>query len=549
VSYIAAGEKTDGEEKGRSSAQETMARRLAFMVAFAGLAPIFLMGLLSVEVLRRQSQSAGQDALEAVARQAAARIEGYLESQKETLRTAAAAGAGSKEAVFRLEEVVLDAPSLGRVTLVGPDNPNAEPPPKLDAAAIDQARRGKEVSSSIYFGADLTPAMDFCTPARTRPGHAVCAEFDLLELWRFVQRIRVGESGYALAFDSQGRVLASGAGPLRAAILTGEPVAESDAAARASKDIDSAPRRYAGPFGEDVLAGWALLKNLGWTVVVEQPVREALRGARIARWVMTAVALLGLIACIMVGLVLSRRMLASMEVTERWSTAGRIAAGITHDLGHRVAILQQTAGLAETGDPVFLPRIRDNLKSEVGTLRKFVADFADLSRDVKVLDLYPIELNSFAQSICRTAQPHAERSGVRLAAVLAQGNPWVKADRYLLERAVMNLLSNAIEASKRDTEVRVQVTQEPGRAVLAVVDRGQGIERERLGRIFDAFRSTKRTGAHVGMGLPNVKRIVEAHHGKVAVESELGVGTSFQISLPVVAPPSTPLPRPSGGLS
>jgi len=549
VTYTAAEENAEEGKKGRSSAQETMARRLALMVALAGLIPIFLIGFLSVEVLRRQSQSAGQDALEAVARQAAARIEGYLESQKETLRTAAAAGAGSEDAVFRLEEVVLDAPSLGRVTLVGPDNPRAELPPKLDAATIAQAIRGKEVSSSIYFGADLTPAMDFCTPARTRPGHAVCAQLDLLELWRFVQRIRVGQSGYALAFDSQGHVLASGAGPLRAAILTGEKVAESDAAAQASTKVESAPRRYDGPLGEEVLAGWAALKHLGWTVVVEQPVREALRGAQIARIVLSVAALLALFGCIGVGTVLSRRMLASMEVTERWSTAGRIAAGITHDLGHRVAILQQTAGLAETGDPVFLPRIRDNLKIEVSTLRKFVADFADLSRDVKSLELYPMELNAFAQSICRTAQPHAERAGVRLAAVLAQGNPWVRADRYLLERAVMNLLSNAIEASQRDTEVRVQVTQEPGRAVLSVIDRGQGIERERLERLFDAFMSTKRTGAHVGMGLPNVKRIVEAHVGKVSVESELGVGTTFRINLPMTAPPNTPVPRSGGGMS
>ena len=56
--------------------------------------------------------------------------------------------------------------------------------------------------------------------------------------------------------------------------------------------------------------------------------------------------------------------------------------------------------------------------------------------------------------------------------------------------------------------------------------------------IFDAFKSTKRTGAHVGMGLPNVRRIVVAHGGDTAVESELGRGSTFSIVLPVQPRPA-----------
>ena len=514
-----------------------MAAKLALLVGLSGVLPILAVGAIAAEVLRRHSESVAQSALRAVAEQAAARVGAYVAAEKETLRALAAAVAAEPDAARRLEEVVIDAPALGRVTMVGPRTPANELPPQLGAHPVEEARAGREVASPLYIARDLTPAMDFCVPARARPGHAVCAQLDMLELWRFVQRIRVGESGYALAFDAEGRILASGAGALRAAILTGEMVPQSAAAAAASRDFASAPRHYRGPLGEEVLAGWARIADPAWTLVVEQPASEALRTARTAQWALVVVAVLALALSIAVGFAQSQKMLAALEVEERWLTAGRIAAGITHDLGHRVAILQQTAGMAESGDPFFMPRIRDNLRAEVATLRKFVQDFADLSRDVRILDLLPLDLDSFAESAARSAGPHAERAGVRIAVSHSSGGAWVKADRYLLERATLNLLSNAIEASPRGAEVGVEVARDGEWVRLQVADRGHGIEPERIPRLFDAFVSTKRTGAHVGMGLPNVKRIVEAHGGRVSAESRLGEGSVFRITIQAIAPP------------
>jgi signal transduction histidine kinase len=172
----------------------------------------------------------------------------------------------------------------------------------------------------------------------------------------------------------------------------------------------------------------------------------------------------------------------------------------------------------------------------VATLRKFVADFADLSRDVRAVERLPLDLDAFAESVRRTAEPHAGKMGAQLAVRHSDGGAWVLADRYLLERAALNLVSNAVEASPRGGEVRIEVEALGEEVSLAVVDRGTGIPPERLPRIFDAFASTKRTGAHVGLGLPNVKRIVEAHGGRVTAESRPGAGSTFRILLPRIEP-------------
>jgi signal transduction histidine kinase len=439
------------------------------------------------------------------------------------------------DAENHLAELVLDAPGLGRITLVEPKMQRERLPHGLDSAGVDRALAGKEVASELYISNDSTPSMDVCTPSRAVPKRSVCAQLDLLEMWRFVQDIRVGEAGYALAFDAEGRIIASGAGVLRAAILTQEPVRETPFAVKAAADLHQAPVRYLGPAGEPVLAGWAQAPRQGWTVVVEQPEAEVFSSALIAQRVFMGVLLLALIISMGVGWLQSHRVLKGLEAEERWRTAGQIAAGISHDLGHRLRILQQTVALAEANDPAFLPRIRDNLRSEVSTLEKFVSEFADLSRNVAFpAELHPIELGAFIKSLEPVAAPHAQASRVRLELTPPPGPVWVRGDRHMMQRALLNLLCNAIEASPQGGVVTLRLFERHGQGVVEVQDQGAGIEPARLGEIFSAFRSTKRTGAHVGMGLPNVKRIIDAHRGEVRVQSQVGAGTTFVIRLATV---------------
>lgn len=513
--------------------RRTLALRLSALVTLAGLLPIAIVGVAGIELLRRRSERAALESLQAIANQTAERVSGYLAHQQELIR-AVAAVAAEPDVERRLAELVLDVPSVGNVRLVTPQTPDAQRPRSLSAEALARAFAGNEVSSGMYIAQGSTPAMDTCVPARALRSGIVCAQLDLLELWRFVQRITVGDSGHALVFNDEGRLLASGAGELRAAILTGEDVPQS----RFARDVARAPARYAGAGGQPVLAAWAPLPGRSWAVAVELPLAEVAQTARTAQWLLLGVLTIALLLSLGVGVLQSQRVISAMQAEERWRTAGRIASGVTHDLGHRLRILQQTAGLAEANEPAFLPQIAENLRAEVRTLQKFIADFSDLSRDVRKLEAFPLGLSTFVQSVCRTASAHATAAGVQLSVEGANEELWVSADRYLLERALLNLVSNAIEASVRGGTVTLSTGTSEAGHFIEVADSGAGISADRLERLFDAFVSTKRTGAHIGMGLANVKRIVDAHGGQVTVDSRPGEGARFRIHLQPAPAPS-----------
>jgi signal transduction histidine kinase len=429
-----------------AESRNAFARRLALIVAVSGIL-IAVVGALALEILRVRSEKSSQEALHAIAEQAGRRLGSYVVQQKQLLRALAGVLAGAPDAARKLGQLTLDAPSVGKVSFVD-SSTAAGKLPHLRPGQLAEALRGKEVSSPLYANEDLALAMDVCVPAAGSPGLAACTTLDLFELQREVQHIRVGETGFALAFDAEGRLFAAGAGPLRRAVVSGEMVVESAFAQKLAGGQEP-PERFTSSLGEEVVAGWARLADPPWTIVVEQPTREALRAARLALIGLGAIALLALGAATAVGIAQSRKVLIALEIEERWRTAGRIATGITHDLGHRVAVLQATAALADAGDPGYLPLVRDNLREEAATLKKFVSDFADLSRDVDTSQFVPLDLTAFAESVRRAAAPFAERAGVQLTVAPSSGPLWVRGDRYLLERATLNLLSNAVEASPR----------------------------------------------------------------------------------------------------
>jgi len=115
--------------------------------------------------------------------------------------------------------------------------------------------------------------------------------------------------------------------------------------------------------------------------------------------------------------------------------------------------------------------------------------------------------------------------------------PQVKLDASRIQQVLNNLISNAIKYSHSHTNVQVSVTQTENDLVISVKDEGQGIPEKELGKLFQPFSMTsvKSTAGEqsTGLGLLICRQIVESHHGKIWVESQQGVGSTFYVSLPI----------------
>jgi two-component system phosphate regulon sensor histidine kinase PhoR len=119
----------------------------------------------------------------------------------------------------------------------------------------------------------------------------------------------------------------------------------------------------------------------------------------------------------------------------------------------------------------------------------------------------------------------------------------VTGDPHRLERVAVNLLQNAVNFTPAGGAVDVTVDSTSGHVTLAVRDTGVGIDRDELPRVFERFYKADRSRSGTdglpggtGLGLAIVKHTVEAHGGEVSVESDLGHGATFRVSIPAAAP-------------
>ena len=104
----------------------------------------------------------------------------------------------------------------------------------------------------------------------------------------------------------------------------------------------------------------------------------------------------------------------------------------------------------------------------------------------------------------------------------------------MLKQVILNLFINAQQAMTNDGELMIRTNRQKKEAVIQINGTGRGIPPDQLPHIFDAYYSSRPRGS--GLGLPTAKKIIEAHNGTIAVDSELGKGTSFTIKLPLQAP-------------
>lgn len=222
-----------------------------------------------------------------------------------------------------------------------------------------------------------------------------------------------------------------------------------------------------------------------------------------------------------------------------------LVANVSHDLRSPIASIQ---GYLETvamkgGDlaPEERQRYVKTALRNAQRLNTLVSELFDLSKlETEQVDptMEPFRVAELVQDVVMQYQPRAEEKGVDLQAELSQRGVRVEADIGLVERALSNLIDNAIQYTPAGGRVGVRVEYEGTAVCVAVADTGPGIPDDDLPHIFDrSYRVEKsrdpdRGGA--GLGLAIAKTILELHDQPMEVESTVGEGTVFWFRLPVV---------------
>ncbi len=225
------------------------------------------------------------------------------------------------------------------------------------------------------------------------------------------------------------------------------------------------------------------------------------------------------------------------------------AANVSHELRTPLAAIKSVIETLEGGameDPVVAHDFLSRADAEVDRLVVMVEELLELSR-IESGELETrheeVALGETVSSAADRLRPNADRAGLSLAVNVAPGIPLITGDRVSLERAVVNLVHNAIKFTPDGGTIEVEVGSKDGGVEVAVRDTGAGIEPQDLPRVFERFYKADRArrAGGTGLGLAVVKHTIEAHGGHVHAESTLGSGSTFRFWLPLGRALNTPM--------
>ncbi len=207
---------------------------------------------------------------------------------------------------------------------------------------------------------------------------------------------------------------------------------------------------------------------------------------------------------------------------------GRIATVIVHDLKNPLIAIEGFARRIKEGKGKTDTAVKVILDSAC-QMQKIVASVLEFSRPLQ-LEKKQVDLRDVLERAEESCRLKGEKREVFLSVDVPPVPIYKNIDSFYLERAIVNLVTNAIEASSKDQRVLILLKAENTTIRIVIEDKGSGMEKKDLENIFVPFYSKKRDGT--GLGMPIAKKIIEGHQGKIRISSKLGQGTEVVIELP-----------------
>jgi two-component system, NtrC family, sensor histidine kinase HydH len=223
---------------------------------------------------------------------------------------------------------------------------------------------------------------------------------------------------------------------------------------------------------------------------------------------------------------------------QQYNELAELAGGFIHELKNHLSTLglnlqllgEDFAKAENQRERRALTRVQ-RLQGECQRLVDLANDFLRFAR-IRDLNLVATDLGKIVEEMVDFFGPTARSTSIDIKTFIPADLPMVLMERELFKQALLNLMLNAEQAMPGGGELTVQAGRDTNsRVCLTLIDTGKGISPDALARVFEPFFSTKQGGT--GLGLPTTKRILEAHGGSIAVQSEVGRGTQFTLHLQV----------------
>jgi signal transduction histidine kinase len=232
------------------------------------------------------------------------------------------------------------------------------------------------------------------------------------------------------------------------------------------------------------------------------------------------------------------RLYRDIESSKRLAAIGQTVSGVAHCVknvlnGIDGGLFIARRGL-DAGNQEKIAKGWNMLERNSGFLKSLVLDMLDYSKD-RPPEYASTRLEDLLGEIMAFVEGRAAEGSIEISLDIAPGLDVVELDPTRMKRALLNIVANAIEATPEEGKVTISVSPASGGAyTVAISDTGKGIPQDMLKNIFEPFVSTKGSKG-TGLGLPVMKKIVEEHGGSVEIQSTVGEGTTFTITLPVRA--------------
>ncbi len=224
----------------------------------------------------------------------------------------------------------------------------------------------------------------------------------------------------------------------------------------------------------------------------------------------------------------------AQERKERLATLGEMSAALAHEIRNPLGAIQGSIQLLHTS-PTLQDRddkeCVDILVKECSRLQRTVDQYLSFAR--KSEEPVSIIVSDLAKAIIHELQAKAEKTKTQLHLTSSPAIPTLKSDPLKLEQVLFNFIQNACEAFSKNVWVTIDLLHEAGQnwITIEIKDDGPGISPKNLENIFNPLFTTKKAGS--GLGLPICKKIIDSLDGRLSVTSEMGVGTTFSVHLPV----------------